>query len=364
MSRDKDVASSERYSVTEEPVTVSEGLLSGSGTRGDGGRIFAGFSKPFIDSAALNIFESLQITFGTQLSDTLKPLVKGISGSSLRVTESLLSSGLPQAVSLFGQNTNDLIGPTILRAFEGITEQFTRLNEHLSKFYDLEKIKLWPQQFFFPENLIEVYSEAPEDLLHFVRSEAIGIFGTPRASVVLRLLRAESHSERRRVLNSCQKQIVMDCRGQLSSGRIRSAFPEAAFLLEAIDAIEDGHATAAQALLTVTLDSLIRKLITDKSERGEITNQKENILLSVDESAEDENVIRQALAWLPIWNAHAPFYLWKGDEVPRDFSRHATVHAVGKRQYSKRNCIQVLLLVSSLLVYASTAQKEYWGILD
>ena len=79
-------------------------------------------------------------------------------------------------------------------------------------------------------------------------------------------------------MNSCQKQIVMDCRGQLSSGSIRSAFPEAAFLLEAIDAIEDGHATAAQALLTVTLDSLIRKLITDKSERGEITNQKDNIL--------------------------------------------------------------------------------------
>lgn len=364
MSRDKDVASFERYRVVEEPATAREGLFLGSGVTGDCGRNFAEFSKVLINSDALKAFEPLQAMFGTQLCDTLKPLRKRTSEFSLLITESLLSSGLSQAVSLLGQNVNDLIGPTFLRVFEGITEQFAQLHEHLSKLYALGKIGLWSQEFLFPENLVEVYSKAPDDLLRFVRTEAIGIFGAPRASVVLRLLQAESHGERRRVLTNCQKQIVADCREHLSSGGIRSAFPEAEFSLEAIDAIEDGHTRAAQALLAVTLDSLVQKLITDKTKRGEITNQKEKALLLLDGSSENRNVIRQALAWLPIWNAHAPFYVWKGDEVPRDFSRHATVHAVGKRQYSKRNCIQVLLLVSSLLVYASTAQKEYWGILD
>ena len=62
--------------------------------------------------------------------------------------------------------------------------------------------------------------------------------------------------------------------------------------------------------------------------------------------------MHEAMVWLPIWNAHEQFWKHKGDQVPRHYSRHASVHGVSSRQFSKRNCVQVLMLVTSLIGYA------------
>jgi len=40
------------------------------------------------------------------------------------------------------------------------------------------------------------------------------------------------------------------------------------------------------------------------------------------------------------------------------FSRHASVHGASKTQYSKRNCVQVLMLVTSLIGYADQLAKR------
>lgn len=66
----------------------------------------------------------------------------------------------------------------------------------------------------------------------------------------------------------------------------------------------------------------------------------------------DEMGVHEAMVWLPIWNAHEQFWKHKGDKVPRYYSRHASVHGVSPRQFSKRNCVQVLMLVTRLIGYA------------
>ncbi len=46
---------------------------------------------------------------------------------------------------------------------------------------------------------------------------------------------------------------------------------------------------------------------------------------------------------------HKTFERHKGDKVPHTFSRHASVHAVSKVQYNKRNAAIALVLATSLV---------------
>jgi len=62
--------------------------------------------------------------------------------------------------------------------------------------------------------------------------------------------------------------------------------------------------------------------------------------------------VREWLAFGPIWSAHQNYWPRNGDPVPRTFNRHVTVHGVSTSQFSKRNAIQGLMLVCSILRYA------------
>lgn len=89
--------------------------------------------------------------------------------------------------------------------------------------------------------------------------------------------------------------------------------------------------------------------------RGVITNHKRGADVPDEFS---EMGVREAFVWLPIWNAHEEFWKYKGDKVPHYYSRHASVHGVSSRQFNKRNCIQVLMLVTSLIGYADRVSRE------
>ncbi len=117
---------------------------------------------------------------------------------------------------------------------------------------------------------------------------------------------------------------------------------------DGIRAIKGGSHAAAQALFTVTLDTLITKLIPDATRRSPITKRKTGHPVP---AAIDDMGLRRVFVWLPIWNSHGKFWASKGHNVPSDYSRHASVHAVSRVLYSKRNCIQALMLITSLLGY-------------
>ena len=61
--------------------------------------------------------------------------------------------------------------------------------------------------------------------------------------------------------------------------------------------------------------------------------------------------VREFIAFAPLWQAYQKFNTEDGDSIPQTFSRHASVHGVSTRQFSRRNAVQALLFVTGLLVF-------------
>ncbi|WP_157940109.1 hypothetical protein [Arthrobacter ruber] len=189
----------------------------------------------------------------------------------------------------------------------------------------------------------------PSQVYEFLETEGIPLYLVPRADIAVRLLKAQTHQARRKVLNDRQNAIVGDCVEALQRCRSSLITAEVDFVQDGIRALQGGSYSSAQALFTVTLDTLITKLLPERHARNPITKRKMGHPVP---TVIEEMGLHQAFVWLPIWNSHGEFWASNGDKIPSDYSRHATVHAVSKTQYSKRNCIQALMLVTSLLGYS------------
>lgn len=187
-----------------------------------------------------------------------------------------------------------------------------------------------------------------DEIICFLQHEGIPLYLVPRKRIVTRLVRADNTAMRRQVLSSCHNQIVEDCASVIEAISKNWAGDELAFVDDAIGAMRAGFTQSAQAMLTSVLDTLIRRFVPDPNVRRSLTNRQNGA--NAPDLFNDLN-LRQELVWLPIWNAHQAFWIDKGDRIPRVYSRHASVHGVSKRQFSKRNCVQVLMLVTSLVGY-------------
>jgi hypothetical protein len=183
----------------------------------------------------------------------------------------------------------------------------------------------------------------------FLEEEGIPLYLIPRATIGRRLIRAKDHASRRRVLNDRFLDIVDDCAALVARCTVPAVATEVHFIQDGIGALRTGHHASAQAIFTVTLDTLISRFYPNKDTRKKITNRKKGSQMPDEIS---DMSIRRAYVWLPVWNAHQEFWQHKGDRIPNDYSRHATVHGVSKAQFNKRNCAQSLMLASSLVGYA------------
>lgn len=200
------------------------------------------------------------------------------------------------------------------------------------------------------------------DVLDFVTSDGIPLYLVPRASIGVRLLRADSAAARRQVLSDRFEALVDDCTAVIDGATDPAVAEAVHFVRDGIGALRGGHHASAQAIFTLVLDTLIMEFYPDRKERTTITNRRRD-----DDAVPeviDQMALHQSYVWLPIWNAHMQFWKDKGDTVPYPYSRHASVHGASKRQYSKRNCIQVLMLVTSLVGYADRLAKARGTDLD
>ena len=199
------------------------------------------------------------------------------------------------------------------------------------------------------DNDIAVFISAVRE---FVKQEGIPLYFVPRNhEVIFYLLKAKNHEKRRQILKEFNDVFIDDCDMALKQlGKIGNDAIDGLkdFIFDGINVMRDGHFYSAQAMFTVVLDTIIPYLIPDKKDQKRIINDEQNIIPNVIEFSG----VKSVLVWLPIGNAHAKF--WRGiDPVPVDYSRHASVHAVSSEQYNQENCIQSLMLVTSLIGYAS-----------
>jgi hypothetical protein len=284
-----------------------------------------------------------------QLSSMLSPVIERLRGQ-IKVSRHFSAMAKSWAAN---QATLNLISPAASEMLKNISEQNARflagLQTSIGSFIDptlFQGLKLS----FLPANLQDIGDEIRFSEIHeFIEQEGIPLYLVPRGRTAVRLLRATDRSARRRVLGNCFETLMDDCEAVLTNVTHPSLREEVSFALDGLGAMRAGHTRSAQAMFTVTLDTLIYRFYPDRSDRKAVTNRKKDA--DVPESF-DEMGVREAMVWLPIWNAHEQFWKDKGDEIPRYYSRHASVHGVSSRQFSKRNCVQVLMLVTSLIGYA------------
>lgn len=233
----------------------------------------------------------------------------------------------------------------LVMAQSAILDQARHLIESVANLPDFSQLA-WRS---LPSNLQDCGKEVNlDEIVSFLQQEGIPLYLVPRKCIVVRLLRAQNTAARRQVLSACCDQIVEDCVCILETVAEDWDGDELSFIVDAIGAMRAGFVRSAQAMLTAVLDTLIRRFVPDLKMRRSLTNHRNGA--NVPDVFDGLN-LRQGLVWLPIWNAHKVFWVDKGDRVPRVYSRHASVHGVSRRQFSKRNCLQVLMLVTSLVGY-------------
>lgn len=196
---------------------------------------------------------------------------------------------------------------------------------------------------FYPSNLRGIEDLTFADVTAVVMADGIPLYGVPRAATAEALIRADSVGKRREIIGRRWKSIAADCREAVLACTSGAVAPYAAFAVAALDALEDGHTAAAQALAGSLLDTVVNNYFGDDRYRYTPSTKTPT------NEAYNEFTIREYIAFAPMWQAYQQFFVSKGDPVPTRFSRHATAHAVSVRQFSRRNAVQAVMFACSLL---------------
>ena len=117
---------------------------------------------------------------------------------------------------------------------------------------------------------INFYFSEINDIDNFLKEEGIPLCFIPRGEIVIKLIRAENHAARRNILGNNYKSIVKDCEVLVKNLEQDSLNNEIDFVLDGIGAMRLGYTRSAQAIFTVTLDSIISQFFTVE------TNRKKN----------------------------------------------------------------------------------------
>lgn len=335
--------------------------------RGGGFRMPAGFYRsllPNMDDFLASILAPLQEQMRSVMPhysaiarEALAPMNERLREQMASIVASVPTFSMPPLDQLALQGP--VLDPATLEMLKRISEQQARTLEGLRKslrsLFDPEALRGLNRALLSPNLKEHANAIGASQVQEFVEQEGIPLYLVPRGRTALRLLRAKDRAGRRRVLGDCYESLMEDCAAVLERADDGAVSDELGFALDGLGAMRAGHARSAQAMFTVTLDTLIYRFYPDRKARGVITNRKKGAEVP---EVIDEMGVREALVWLPIWNAHEEFWKHKGDKVPHYYSRHASVHGVSSRQFSKRNCIQVLMLVTSLIGYADRVARE------
>jgi hypothetical protein len=238
------------------------------------------------------------------------------------------SSNLPEMIQR-------AVAPNLFRAFEAQRAQITKSLEVLAR----AAVSIYPDNLRGIDGLMISYVQV------VVMDDGIPLYAVPRPTIAQGLVRAPTAAKRRNILGRRWRDIAKDCRlvlDECDAERVRS---DRKFALQAIAALEAGHDLAAQALAASLLDTMLTAHFSH-----------ERVLLVPSEWVKTPDgyegfFVHKYWALAPVWTAYQRFFPDQGDPVPRRFARHATAHAVGGAQFSRRNAVQATMLVSSLIVY-------------
>lgn len=202
---------------------------------------------------------------------------------------------------------------------------------------------------FYPANLRSIVGLGFEEVEAVVMLDGIALYGVPRSEIAEKIIRADTSAARREILGRRWKAISIDCRKVLAACTSSDVAAYAEFALNALDALDSGNPSAAQAMAAAVLDTVINSHFGGR--RFALTPNRRTTTAT----AYEDLTVREFIAFAPLWSAYQRYRQEDGDPVPSTFSRHASVHGVSRRQFSRRNAVQAVLFVTSLLVFLDEA---------
>jgi len=199
-----------------------------------------------------------------------------------------------------------------------------------------------------PSNLRRIPAITSDDVLDFTLTHGISLYLVPRSAIARRFIDASDKGGVRAVLDD-RARIVEDCRAVLAQCDSQSTMQLRKLAEQAADALDQGLHGPSQAQSAALIDALVQLHIKPLAGGGRLRHKGETI-----EDAKQR--FAQHDAWLTyitaaLWASWEEFWVDRGDVVPRTFSRNATVHAPGHRQYSRRNATQALMTTTSTIGY-------------
>ncbi|WP_217376121.1 hypothetical protein [Paenarthrobacter ureafaciens] len=199
---------------------------------------------------------------------------------------------------------------------------------------------------FYPPNLRGIKELRLEEVEQVVMVDGIALYSVPRPSIAEALVRADGAAKRREILGRRLGDISADCRAALNGCKSDIVAPYVRNALAALNALDDGHTEAAQALAGSVLDAVVNSYF--GKERYNYTPDKKGNRTN---AAYDEFGAHEYIAFAPIWQAYQKFFPDEGLPVPYTFSRNATAHTASSKQFTRRNAIQCLMIITGILMF-------------
>lgn len=310
-------------------------------------------------SNGLDLFtESVRIPWGTTIPGTRNSVDIGAKAVAAMSSKAGWNTYFAAVKAPLARNTENLFvqRPSIQntlyfqfeKQFAGIRESVQSVFTNAFKQYSVPSLR----DVFFSANLRDLDDEFTlDDIWSFVCEYGVPLMYVPRARIAVRLLRAENKQEIQEILDHEFNNIVDDCEIMLDGLASESLFEHREFVQEAIDVMRLGYTKAAQALLTVVLDTLAYQLrpISDESKFKKAIISYHTTAPNQQVEIEDELTIKAALVWFPVREVHQKFRRQDFEAVPSEYGRHPSVHGVRRCQFPKRNCVHALMVVSSIM---------------
>lgn len=314
--------------------------------------------------------------------------VGGMAGLNMGAMGELLrASALTVPNRMMGEIVNDGLGSRMVGNFEALgdlvskwvnpvrieIDKFARINDQLSDYFSglgsamfVDSLirregfggffELWAglgARFTIP-NWVDVKGLDVSRVESVVLGDGIPLAWIPRAETVQLILEAEDTRRRRQVLSNRWRGIILDCEEVLAEVTDPSLVEHVSFCRDVIVSIRNGMWRPAQALAANLLDTVLTWNIDSASVKY---GKQGNGVVDANGSSDGPTLddfeslpFRTAIVMAAVWSAHERYSGQLGvSEVPRKYSRHASVHGVSRRQYTKVNAILSMMHVVSVL---------------
>ena len=208
-------------------------------------------------------------------------------------------------------------------------------------------------------NSPEIEFPSLEELKILQLEEGLPLAWVPPNSVLQAILGCSTSASRRRVVAGESAKILTARLSELRGLRSGETKEWRASAREAASAMKTGHWRAGQALAAIALDTATVKFV-KSAYKDAVTHSRKGKggvrLATPPGSSEDSlptwmdvDYPRALLVLHGIFGAFAEYDENGLTSVPRQFTRHGTVHSVGRPQYNKANAVIALMHLVGLL---------------